>query len=83
MRGMSEGFFITVNGKPVRVTTTTSVVAAVMMSGEPFGASVHGEARGPLCGMGICMECRATVNGVQHRQCCRLFCEPEMEVVTE
>jgi sarcosine oxidase subunit alpha len=80
---MSEGFFITVNGKPVRVTTATSVVAAVMRSNEPFGTSVHGEPRGPLCGMGICMECRATVNGVPHRQCCRLFCEPEMEVVTE
>ena len=77
-----EGFFITVNGKRVRVALGMSVVAAMMKAGEPCRFSVTGEARGPLCGMGICMECRATVNGVEHRRTCQMGCIPGMEVVT-
>ncbi len=73
---------ITINGKPVRVAEGTTVAAAVMMAHEPTRFSVRGEPRTPLCGMGICMECCATVNGVMHRRTCQLACEPEMEVVT-
>jgi sarcosine oxidase subunit alpha len=58
------------------------VAAAVVMAGEPCRFSVSGEPRGPLCGMGICMECRATVNGVPHRRTCQMTCAPGMEVVT-
>jgi D-hydroxyproline dehydrogenase subunit gamma len=79
---MCEGFWITVNTKDVHVKAGTSVAAAVMMAGEPCRFSVSGEARGPLCGMGICMECRATVNGVAHRRTCLLACTAGMEVVT-
>jgi sarcosine oxidase subunit alpha len=32
--------------------------------------------------MGICFECRATVNGKQHTRTCQILCEPAMEVVT-
>ena len=80
---MSEGCSITVNGKEVLVPLGTSVAAAMMMAGEPCGLSVRGEERGPLCGMGICMECCATVNGVAHRRTCRMMCTAGMEVVTE
>lgn len=79
---MSESCSITVNGKPMRVAAGASVAAAVMGSGEPCRFSVSGEARGPLCGMGICMECRATVDGIPHRRTCRLVCTDGMEVVT-
>jgi hypothetical protein len=80
---MSDGCSITVNGKEVRVTQGTSVAAAMMMAGEPSRFSVRGEPRGPLCGMGICMECRATVNGAAHRRTCQMICAAGMEVVTE
>jgi len=73
---------ITVNGRPVSVAEGTTVAAAVMMAGEPCRLSVHGEPRAPLCGIGICMECCATVNGVAHLRTCQLDCEPGMEVVT-
>jgi hypothetical protein len=79
---MSEGFSITVNGKQVCVPVGTSVAAAVIMAGEPCRLSVNGEPRGPLCGMGICMECRATVNGVPHRRTCQMMCAPGVDVVT-
>jgi sarcosine oxidase subunit alpha len=54
----------------------------MVMAGEPSRFSVRGEARAPFCGMGICMECRATVNGRQHQRTCQLACAPGMEVVT-
>ena len=82
MRAMNETLSITVNGKPLRVAAGTSVAAAMMMAGVPCRISVSGEARGPLCGMGICMECRATVDGVPHRRTCQLACAEGMEVVT-
>ncbi len=53
-----EEVSITVNGRPVRVAAGTSIAAALLMAGEPSRFSVTGEARAPLCGMGICMECR-------------------------
>lgn len=80
---MSTTFFITVNGKPIRVSPETSVAAAMLMAGESCRVSVRGEPRAPLCGMGICMECRATVNGVQHQRTCLTPCAPGLEVVTE
>ncbi len=73
---------VTVNGKPMQVAAGTSVAAAVMMAGEPCRFSVQGEARAPLCGMGICMECRVTVNGIPHQRSCQLICAAGMEVVS-
>jgi D-hydroxyproline dehydrogenase subunit gamma len=79
---MSEGNWISVNGIRMRVAEHTSVAAAMMMANEPCRFSVTGEARGPLCGMGVCMECRATVNGVAHCRTCQMLCTPGMDVVT-
>jgi sarcosine oxidase subunit alpha len=80
---MSARFFITVNGRQVQVAEGASVAAAMMGANETCRVSVRGEPRSPLCGMGICMECRATVNGKAHRRTCQLLCAPEMEIVTE
>jgi hypothetical protein len=73
---------LSVNGKPMRVAVGTSVAAAILMSGEPCRFSVAGEARAPLCGMGICMECRATINGVTHQRSCMFVCASGMEIVS-
>lgn len=80
---MSDVFSIMVNGREVRVAAGTSVAVAMIMADEPCRRSVRGEPRGPLCGMGICMECRATVNGIPHQRTCQLLCSPAMEVATE
>jgi sarcosine oxidase subunit alpha len=62
---------IRINGKLVRVPRGVSVAAAVMIAGEPgFRRSVSGEPRGPLCGMGICFECRVTVDGRPNVRSC-------------
>jgi hypothetical protein len=80
---MSESFIISVNGRQVRVAEGASVATAMMMANEPCRRSVTGTPRAPFCGMGICMECRATINGVQHQRTCQTLCAPGMEVVTE
>ncbi|HSU60460.1 MAG TPA: (2Fe-2S)-binding protein [Bryobacteraceae bacterium] len=72
-----------INGTGVRVRAGTSVAAAVLLSGEPvFRRSVSGEGRGPLCGMGICFECRVTIDDLEHCRSCQILCRDGMEVRT-
>ncbi|HEY2471593.1 MAG TPA: 2Fe-2S iron-sulfur cluster-binding protein [Terracidiphilus sp.] len=59
------------------------MAAAMIMANQPCRRSVTGEPRAPLCGIGVCLECRAWVNGEFHRRSCQLSCAPDMEVVTE
>ena len=80
---MPEQIPIRINGRAVNVPAGTTVAAAVMAAGEPlFRRSVGGEPRGPLCGMGICFECRVKVNGIEHVRSCQAVCEPGMDVWT-
>ena len=74
---------LTVNGLPVQVPAGTTVAVAVVISGQVCRTSVNGEPRGPLCGMGICFECRVTIDGQLHCRSCQILCEPGMEVRTD
>jgi D-hydroxyproline dehydrogenase subunit gamma len=73
-----------VNDVPVSVPAGTMIAAAVLEAGvSSFRRSARGEARGPLCGMGICFECRVEVNGVTHVRSCQTLCEDGMDVRTD
>lgn len=74
---------VTVNGAPIAVPAGATVAVAMMLAGQACRTSVTGEPRGPLCGMGICFECRGTVNGKQHCRTCQILCEPGMDVSTD
>jgi len=81
---MADQIQLRVNGKSVSVAAGTVVAAAVVLTGQTcFRRSVRDEPRGPLCGMGICMECRVTINGLAHARSCQTLCEPGMEVRTD
>jgi sarcosine oxidase subunit alpha len=81
---MSEPVQLRVNGKAVSVPTGTIVAAAVTHAGVTrFRRSVVGQSRGPLCGMGICMECRVTINGLSQCRSCQTLCEAGMDVRTD
>lgn len=81
---MSELVTVKVNDQDVSVPAGSMVAAAVMASGvSSFRRSVTGEPRGPLCGMGICFECRVSVNGVAHVRSCQTVCEDGMDVRTD
>ena len=77
---MSSQITIRLNGTPVAVPAGATVDVAIAISGQPCRISVTGEPRGPLCGMGICFECRVNVNGISHSRGCQILCEPDMEV---
>jgi hypothetical protein len=74
---------LTVNGCPLTVPAETTVAAALLIAGEmAFRVSVSGEPRGPLCGMGICFECRVTIDGEPHARSCQIACRSGMRVTT-
>ena len=73
---------VSVNGEALSVAPGTTVAAAVLMAGSHARISVTGEARAPLCGMGICYECRVTINGIAHQKSCQILCEAGMDVRT-
>jgi D-hydroxyproline dehydrogenase subunit gamma len=64
------------------VPVGSTVAVAIAIAGQPCRTSVTGEPRGPLCGMGICFECRAVVDGIPHSRTCQILCEPDMDVST-
>ena len=74
---------VTVNGAPVAVPMGATVAVAMVIAGRACRTSVNGEPRGPLCGMGICFECRAVIDGKSHCRSCQVLCEQGMEVSTE
>jgi len=81
---MPRDVTLTVNGARVSVPEGAMVSTAVAMAGlMGFRKSVTGEPRAPLCGMGICFECRVTVNGRAHVRSCQVVCSDGMEVRTD
>jgi D-hydroxyproline dehydrogenase subunit gamma len=72
-----------VNGSTVSVPSGATVAVAVALAGQACRTSVTGEPRGPLCGMGICYECRVAINGRPHCRSCQILCQPGMEVNTD
>ena len=80
---MPSEFILQINGASVSVPAGATVAVAMTMAGQPSRTSLTGEPRGPLCGMGVCFECRAIVNGMPHSKTCQVLCEPGMEVTTD
>src|SRR5689334_17604453 len=80
---MPETIEIRVDGETIRVDANITVACALAGAGRyRFRDSVTGEPRGPLCGMGICFECRATVDGNAHTRLCLEPCRPGLSVET-
>lgn len=81
---MPESFEVRVNGAVVRVDARTTAAGAIARAGSHASRrSVTGEPRGPMCGMGICYECRATLDGVAHVRTCQVLCRPGMVISTD
>ena len=81
---MHDQLTISVNGRKVQVPAGTLLAAALAGAGvERFRRSVRGEPRAPLCGMGVCFECRVVVDGRPHSRSCLTLCEEGMEVRTD
>jgi aerobic-type carbon monoxide dehydrogenase small subunit (CoxS/CutS family) len=61
-----------------------SPVAAALLNAGLWGFRHAGreDVRGPLCGMGICHECRVTIDGTPHRRACLVPLAERMVVRT-
>ena len=70
---MSDRVTLLVNGNQVEVPSHATVAVAVLIAGQmTFRHSVLGEVRAPLCGMGVCFECRVTIDGDSNVRSCQL-----------
>jgi sarcosine oxidase subunit alpha len=74
---------VRVNGERVTLPRGAMLVAALLKVGAPCRVSDSGEQRTALCGMGICFECRARVDGVAQQRTCQIVCREGMTVETQ
>ena len=73
-----------VDGTTHRAAAGTTVAAALLNAGVwSFRRAVHGGVRAPLCGMGVCYECRVTIDDVAHRRACLVPLAEGMTVRTK
>ena len=81
---MPDSVMLVVDGVSVTMPAGSMVAAAILKGGRHmFRRSATGEPRGPLCGMGICFECRVTIDGEAHCRSCQTLCESGMDVRTD
>ncbi|MDM4766755.1 (2Fe-2S)-binding protein [Pelomonas sp. SE-A7] len=73
-----------INQQVHEVEPGISVAAALARVGLPvLRRSASGEPRGPFCGMGVCQECRVTIDGRPGRLSCLTLVAEGMQVETE
>ena len=81
---MPETVVLSVDGVSVEMPAGSMVSAAILKTGTyAFRRSATGEPRGPLCGMGICFECRVVIDGEPHCRSCQTVCRDGMNVRTD
>jgi predicted molibdopterin-dependent oxidoreductase YjgC len=80
---MSDTLEITIDGRKLTVQPGSTVAAAVLRSGlSKFRTSVTGQPRAALCGMGICFECRVTIDDRHDCRSCQVPVQNGMIVST-
>ncbi len=82
---MPDQITLAINGQNVTVEHGCTVAAAIARrqgAAAITRRALNGQGRGPLCGMGICQECRVTINGSLHQLACQTRCTAGMSVIT-
>ena len=81
--GATTELNIVVDDRRMRVAAGTTVAAALFNLGiTAFRRSVSGEPRGPVCGMGVCFECRVTIDSRPHQRACLIAVADGMHIRT-
>ncbi len=76
---------IRLNGRPVTAFAGETVFAVLCHEGV-FALRRGGPGRPPrgaLCGMGVCQECRVTIDGTPDRRACMTLVAEGMEIETD
>ena len=72
-----------IDQEPFPLEDGMTVAAALANRGqESLRRSVENHPRSPLCGMGVCFECRVTIDGEPHRLACQTSCGAGLEIET-
>jgi sarcosine oxidase subunit alpha len=74
---------IEVDGRALVVESGMLLAIALMNAGiDTMRRSVGAQGRGPLCGMGICFECRVTIDERPDQRACLEPCRDGLRVRT-
>ncbi|MDQ7976399.1 2Fe-2S iron-sulfur cluster-binding protein [Paraburkholderia sp. SARCC-3016] len=75
---------VTVDGHVLEMPAGATVAAALATHAGIAGTrtSVTGMPRTALCGMGVCQECRVTIDGCAHRLACQTLCRDGQTIET-
>ena len=76
-------FQVCVNREWVTVQQPMTV-AALLLSKNTLATrvAVSGATRFAVCGMGVCQECRVTVDDQPHQLACQVWCKEDMVIET-
>jgi hypothetical protein len=78
-------FSIMVDGVAVEAFPGETVAGAMLAAGVRATRRTRrtGQPRGVFCGMGVCFDCIAWINGAPHRRTCLTEATPNMVVLTQ
>jgi D-hydroxyproline dehydrogenase subunit gamma len=74
---------VVIDGEAVAVVRGSTIAAALASCGKGTRVSVSGERRSPMCGMGVCQECRVSVDGRAHVLACQTLCRDGQNISTD
>ena len=76
-----DGFAFSFDGRAIRAWPGESVAAALLAAGElVLRTAEDGGARGVVCGIGVCWECRCVVDDRPNTRACMTDARPGMVV---
>jgi hypothetical protein len=80
-----EPFTIQLDGEPIDALPGQSVGAALIAGGHRSWRRTRfgGEPRGVFCGIGVCFDCLATIDGRPNQRACLVEAQPGMVITTQ
>jgi D-hydroxyproline dehydrogenase subunit gamma len=81
--GLARGTAVTVlvDGAPVTAYEGETVATVLIADGEPaIRRTRKGSTRGLFCGIGVCFECLAVVDGIPNTRACMTFVRDGMTI---
>lgn len=77
-------FEIEIDGEKIPACESQTIAAALLASGKrSFGTTRGDSPRGVYCGIGLCYECRMTVNGRKNIRTCITPASPRCKIRTQ
>lgn len=78
---MGSAFDFFFEGRPIAAREGQSVAAALIAAGERcLRIDEAGQPKGAVCGIGVCWECRCSIDGSADIRACMTPAQPGMQV---